>query len=67
MQHIKDYMKKIDAMVAPITNSSNPAKKGLLAPSKDMGSSKDKRTELSVIADYVRGIRVAREEIKNGK
>jgi ribosome-binding protein aMBF1 (putative translation factor) len=66
MQHIKDYMKKIDAMVASTMKTSKPTKKGLLAPSKDMASSKEKRTELSIVADYVRGIRIAREEMKNG-
>lgn len=66
MQHIKDYMKKIDAMIVPIDKAAKPAKKGLLTPSKDMMSSKEKRTELSVIADFVRGIRTAREEMKNG-
>jgi hypothetical protein len=65
MQHIKDYMRKIDAQVASRTTPSR-TKKGLLGSTKPMTSNEEK-TELSVIASFVASIRAAREEMKNAK
>ena len=67
MKHIKDYMKKIEAMLLDRTKETKSNKKGLLAPTKPSSEKKEQRNELSTIADFVYGIRSAREEMKNGK
>lgn len=69
MQHIKNYFNKIEAVLAN-RKSSPPVKssksKGLLAapPTKEKPSKED--PSLKMIADYVEGIREARQEILDG-
>jgi hypothetical protein len=66
MQHIKNYMAKVEAAI----NSRTPKKsnkKGLLAPSKDLQKPENKiDSDLSLIATYVASIRAARQEMNNG-
>jgi hypothetical protein len=66
MQHIKNYMAKVEkAIVSRTPKKSN--KKGLLAPSKEpMQSEKKVDSDLSLIATYVASIRAARQEMLNG-
>jgi ribosome-binding protein aMBF1 (putative translation factor) len=69
MQHIKNYFNKIEDVLAK-RKSSTPAKtsksKGLLAapPMKEKSSKED--ASLKMIADYIEGIREARQEILDG-
>lgn len=69
MQHIKNYFNKIEAVLAN-RKSSPPVKssksKGLLAapPTKEKPSKED--PSLKMIADYIEGIREARQEILDG-
>lgn len=66
MQHIKNYMAKVEAAVKS-RMPTKTSKKGLLAPTKtSMSSEKKTDTDLLLIATYVAGIRAARQEIKNG-
>ena len=68
MKHIKDYMSKIDHLVASMNKKEKPTKGGLLSPTgarKEDGS--EKTNDLLLIAKYVAGIRNAKEEMKNGK
>jgi ribosome-binding protein aMBF1 (putative translation factor) len=69
MQHIKNYFNKIEAILdkrksSPPTKSSKS--KGLLAapPMKEKSSKED--PSLKMIADYIEGIREARQEILDG-
>lgn len=68
MQHIKDYMSKIEqALVALNKSKSKPTKGGLLSPSENRQSDKPEKTnDMMVIVKYVNGIRAAKEEMKNG-
>jgi hypothetical protein len=68
MQHIKDYMTKIEQALTVLNKSKTKSKKGgLLSPSEDRQSDKPSKTnDLMVIAKYVNGIRSAKEEMKNG-
>ena len=66
MKHIKDYMKKIELILKDRSVHTKPDKKGLLSPTKTSTAEVDK-TELSTVADFVYGIRMAHEELKNGK
>lgn len=68
MEHIKNYMAKIEAMVAskeekPTKSSKN---KGLLAPSKPLTSNEKPKNELDVIASMVYNIRQERKGMLNG-
>lgn len=68
MQHIKNYITKIEKMIAEeAAKESKPRSKGLLASTMDKDKSKDKPNELDVIAKFVTGIRKAKEEMINGR
>lgn len=62
MKHIKDYMKKIEKIVA--ADVKKPKGKGLLSQSQPTDTAP--KTEVQLIAEYVKGIRQAREEMING-
>ena len=66
MQHIKNYINKIEALISDKEKGAKKTKdaKGLLAPTKPSMSSK--QTELDVIVSFVQSIRQSREEMKNG-
>lgn len=68
MEHIKNYMAKIESMIA--SKEDKPAKpsknKGLLAPSKPMTSENKPKNELDVIASMVYNIRQERKGMLNG-
>jgi hypothetical protein len=68
MKHIKNYMVKIEDIIASQTKSSAKDKrsKGLLGSSKNTLSKDKPKTEIDVIAGFVQSIRQAREEMKNG-
>lgn len=68
MQHIKNYMKKIESIVALRNSTSAKTKdgKGLLSPSKTLPSKEQPKTDIDVIASFVQNIRKSREEMKNG-
>lgn len=68
MQHIKNYVKKIDSIIASRNNVTTKTKesKGLLAPSKTLPSKEQPKTDVDVIASFVQSIRRSREEMKNG-
>lgn len=68
MEHIKNYMAKIEAMIQ--SKEDKPAKssknRGLLAPSKLLSSEEKPKTELDVIANMVYSIRQERKGMLNG-
>jgi hypothetical protein len=66
MQHIKNYMNKIEALISSREKGTKKTKeaKGLLSPTKPSASSQ--QTELDIVANFVQSIRQSREEMKNG-
>jgi len=65
MQHIKDYVSKIETILSSRNKDSKKQKgAGLLAPTKTTTSSPN--SELDIIANFVEGIRAAKEEMTNG-
>jgi hypothetical protein len=68
MQHIKNYIAKIDAIIASQSKATTKIKdsKGLLTPSKTLPSKEQPKTDMDVIASFVKSIRKSREEMKNG-
>jgi len=68
MQHIKNYMSKIERAIVELNSSKTKATKGgLLSPSGNRQSDKPTKTnDIMVITKYVNGIRTAKEEMKNG-
>lgn len=68
MQHIKNYIAKIDAIIASRNKTATKTKesKGLLTPSKTLPSKEQPKTDMDVIASFVQSIRKSREEMKNG-
>ena len=69
MKHIKNYVNKIEAMLAEQAAKENkPRSKGLLASTMvDKENSKEKPNDLDIIARFVYGIRKAKEEMTNGR
>jgi hypothetical protein len=69
MKHIKNYVNKIEAMLAEQSaKQSKPRPKGLLASTMaDKETSKEKPNELDIIARFVYGIRKAKEEMINDR
>jgi hypothetical protein len=65
MQHIKNYMNKIDMI---IKNKQSSKKGSGLSPARDKVMSETKKEEKNImlIASVVLGIREAREEALNG-
>jgi len=66
MQHIKNYMNKLDAI---IKNKQSSKKGSGLSSVRDKAMSETKKDEKNImlIASVVLGIREAREEALNGK
>jgi len=66
MQHIKNYMNKLDAI---IKNKQSSKKGSGLSSARDKAMSETKKDEKNImlIASVVLGIREAREEALNGK
>jgi hypothetical protein len=65
MQHIKNYMSKIDMLI----KNKQPSKKGsglLSSKDKTMAETKKEEKNIMLIASVVAGIREAREEALNG-
>lgn len=68
MKHIQDYMKKIEQAIVMMDKKAKPTKGGLLSPTGNRQSDKPEKTnDLMIIANFIAGIRSAKEEIKNGK
>lgn len=63
MQHIKDYISKIEKTLESKSNKKTKGS-GLLASTKPMQSKET--TDLDIVANFVQGIRTAKEEMKNG-
>lgn len=68
MEQIKNYMKKIESMIAlkEGSQSKSSKNKGLLAPSKPLTSEEKSKNELDVIANMVYSIRQERKGMLNG-
>jgi len=68
MEHIKNYMTKIESMIASKEEKPNKSSKnkGLLAPSKPLTSEEKPKTEMDVIANMVYSIRQERKGMLNG-
>ena len=68
MEHIKNYMAKIEAMIASKEDKSTKSSKnkGLLAPSKPLTSEEKPKNEMDVIANMVYSIRQERKGMLNG-
>jgi hypothetical protein len=68
MEHIKNYMAKIEAMIASREDKSTKSSKnkGLLAPSKPLTSEEKPKNEMDVIANMVYSIRQERKGMLNG-
>jgi hypothetical protein len=65
MEHIKNYVTKIEAMVAEQAAAKPKARsKGLLSSQSDKKD--EKQSDLDIIAKFVYGIRTAKEEMING-
>lgn len=68
MEHIKNYMTKIESMIASKEEKPNKSSKnkGLLTPSKPLTSEQKPKTEMDVIANMVYSIRQERKGMLNG-
>lgn len=65
MKHIKSYVSKIEAILSSRNEGTKKTKgTGLLASTKT--DQPKASSELDVIANFVQGIRTAKEEMKNG-
>jgi ribosome-binding protein aMBF1 (putative translation factor) len=69
MQHIKNYFKKIEAVLdrrkaSPKKKSSKA--KGLLAAPPSVAKTEKEDATLKMVADYIEGIRETRQEILDG-
>lgn len=70
MKHIKNYMNKIEAIIASKSVKTKPAKKssGLLRQTAKAEQPMDmNQNDIMLIAEYVKGIREAHMEETNGK
>ena len=70
MQHIKTYFNKIEKILA--ARKSSPAKKvkpakGFLSPEKKTEQVISSKDPVELIADYIEGIREARDELMKAK
>lgn len=63
MKHIKDYVAKIETILEAKSNKKTKGS-GLLASTKSVQSKEI--TDLDIVANFVQGIRTAKEEMKNG-
>lgn len=68
MQHIKSYIKKIDAMVEGMASrkkSASPSSSGLLSPTGESKQQSKKTLDgADLVAVYVKAIRSARKGMK---
>jgi hypothetical protein len=69
MKHIKSYVDKIEAILVTQSSKENkPKAKGFLSSRmSEKDGNNEKRSELDVIAQFVYGIRKAKEEMTNGR
>lgn len=69
MKHIKSYVDKIEAILVTQSSKENKLKsKGFLSSRmSEKDGNNEKRSELDVIAQFVYGIRKAKEEMTNGR
>jgi len=71
MKSIEAYYNKINILLREQASKKKPSKKaakGLLAPSGQKPvEGKKKKEDIEIIADYVQGIRDAKQEMLNGK
>lgn len=71
MKHIEAYYNKVNSLLKAKSSKKPAAKKsarGLLAPLREKSPDKKKKKEdIEIIADYVQGIRDAKEEMLNGR
>lgn len=70
MQHIKTYFNKIEKILT--ARKSSPTKKvkpakGFLLPEKKTEQSTSSKDPVELIADYIEGIREARDELMKAK
>lgn len=66
MNHIKQYMKKVDAAVSAKMKQKPKTKKGLLSPSGTTDMPKQSNDDaFNTVVDIVYGLRQSREEMKN--
>lgn len=66
MQHVKDYIAKLESLIAQRKQKKTTKSTGLLGSNRTEKPD-EKVSELSIIANYIVGIRKAKEEMKNGK
>ena len=65
MQHIKDYVSKVETILASQNKDTKKTKgAGLLASTKSMQPKT--KSEIDIIANFVQGIRTAKQEMTNG-
>lgn len=68
MKHIQDYMSNIEKAIIMLNKTkTKPTKGGLLSPNGDRSEKPAKTNDMMVVANFVAGIRAAKEEMKNGK
>lgn len=71
MKHIKVYLNKVEAILKNrSTKETKPVKKSegfLQTMYKQEDTSKKKKSDLDIIADFVQGIRDSKKEVLNGK
>jgi ribosome-binding protein aMBF1 (putative translation factor) len=69
MQHIKSYFGKIESILDARKSSSKKAKpsKGFVSPEKKVQQPTGSKDPVELIADYIEGIREARDELMKAK
>lgn len=69
MQHIKSYFNKIEKILSARKSSSKKTKqaKGFVSTEKKTEQSAGAKDPVELIADYIEGIREAREELMKAK
>lgn len=69
MQHIKSYFNKIENVLTARRSSSKKAKpsKGFVSLDKKMEQPTGGKDPVELIADYIEGIREARDELMKAK
>ena len=69
MQHIKSYFGKIESILDARKSSSKKAKssKGFVSPEKKTQQPTGSKDPVELIADYIEGIREARDELMKAK
>lgn len=69
MQHIKSYFSKIESILDARKSSPKKAKpsKGFISPEKKTQQPTSGKDPVELIADYIEGIREARDELLKAK